>query len=366
MNKKRTKTGISTGASAAAAAKAAMLLLYEQKVVPEIIIKNLQEQEIKVPIKECQAIYLGAKATVIKDGGDDPDITNGLDIIVEIQKSDVGINVIGGTGVGVVTKPGLQVPIGEAAINPVPRQMITNAIAEVLPPGEGVIAIISVPAGEKAARRTLNPRLGIIGGISILGTTGIVEPMSEERFKVSLVPQIKMARAYGYDQIILTPGRIGERTAIEKYGLPQNAVAQMSNFVGYMLHACVEEGIKKVILWGHHSKLVKVAAGSFHTHSKVADGRLETIAAYAGINGATPEVMQTILQGNTAEGVLEILKENNLLSIFAQLAQQASKRAMEHVHQDLTVGTVLLDMQGNILGMDDNARQIGGELGWQI
>lgn len=140
----------------------------------------------------------------------------------------------------------------------------------------------------------------------------------------------------------------------------------MSNFVGFMLSSCVDEGVKKVILWGHHSKLVKVTAGSFHTHSKVADGRLETIAAYAGINGAAPEVLQTILQSTTAEGVLTVLQENNLLHIYNQLADKASQKAMEHVHGDLIVGTVLLDMQGNILGMDDNARQIGGELGWQI
>jgi cobalt-precorrin-5B (C1)-methyltransferase len=382
MKGKHLRSGITTGASAAAAAGAAAALLFAGRRTDYAVVVNLQGKEITVPIHSCRAIANEAVCSVIKDGGDDPDITNGLEITASVRRagpgagaagpdgiSDAaypGITIAAGPGVGRVTKPGLQVAVGEPAINPVPRQMIAAAVAAGLPPDERVLVTISVPGGEEAVRRTLNPKLGIVGGISILGTTGIVEPMSEEAFKNSLVPQISMARAYGYDTVVLTPGRIGERWAVERLGVPQEAVIQMSNFVGFMLRACADHGVRKVLLLGHHSKLTKVAAGCFHTHNKVADGRLETLAAWAGIIGAAPGVMAEIMAANTSEGAVEILRREGLMAVFRQIAGRASQRASEHVYGDLTVGALLLTMAGEPLGYDDNAKTMGREMGWHI
>ena len=265
---------------------------------------------------------------------------------------------------GTVTRPGLQIPVGSPAINPVPEWMIKTAVSEVLPGNTGCMVTISVPGGEKAAGRTLNPRMGIVGGISILGTTGIVRPMSEDAFKDSLAPLIDLSLAAGYQSVLLTPGRLGYRWALE-YGLPEKAVVEMSNFVGFMLQACAAKGIKKVLLWGHHGKLVKVAAGIFHTHSRVADARGETMAALAASRGGDRETVQSLLACNTTEAMVEILREKELPEVLQLAAQRASVRAAEYVGGKLIVGTALLSMTGKLLAADQQARAIGSELGWR-
>ena len=365
FRKKQLRFGITTGASAAAAARAAALLLFRKETVTEVTIYNLSGVAIRVPVATQVLIDNNtASATVIKDGGDDPDVTHGLAVNVLVENG-AEIIIKGGTGVGTVTKPGLQIPVGEPAINPVPRQMIRAAVADLIPNGQGLIITVSIPGGEKVANKTLNPRLGIIGGISVLGTTGIVRPMSEEAFKDSLVPQIEMALASGFNDIVLCPGRMGIKNAVEKFGIPEAAVVEMSNFVGYMLDACVEKGISQVILWGHHGKIVKVAAGIFHTHNRIADGRLETMAAYAGLSGADPKAIAAILESNTAEAALQVLEQEGLKEeVFAKLALRASQRAEYYVHGRLRVGTVLLNMEGQILGLDEQAKTVGRKLGW--
>jgi len=363
---KELRTGITTGACAAAAAQAAVIMLFKQEEVSVARITNPGGMVFTVPVKAVMPHLGHIRAVVVKDGGDDPDVTHGLDICVSAVKAPEGIIICGGPGVGNITKPGLQVPVGEPAINPVPREMIVNAVKEYMPEGAGVRIEVSVPGGAEVARKTLNPKLGIVGGISILGTTGIVEPMSEEAFKKSLVPQITMAIAHGHRTVCLTPGRLGERWAVEKLGIPSEAIIQMSNFVGYMLNACVSLDIDRVVMVGHHSKLTKVAAGCFHTHNKVADARLETLAAYAGIQGAPPDVLEEILGANTSEGALEILNRHKLNEVIPLIAARASARAMEHVFGELRVGTVMFTMGGEILAADRNAVEIGREMNWQI
>lgn len=363
---KRLRPGITTGASAAAAAQAAVVMMFRHEEISHAKVINPRGQEIVVPVKSVTVNQDWVTATVVKDGGDDPDVTHGLDITTTVSRSEGGIEITGGPGVGVVTKPGLQVPVGEAAINPVPRQMIMEAVKDYIPIGHGVKIEVSVPGGAEAARKTLNPKLGIEGGISILGTTGIVEPMSEDAFKRSLVPQIEMAKAYGYFSVCLTPGRLGEKWASAQLGIPAEATVQMSNFVGYMLNACVELKIKNVILIGHHSKLTKVAAGCFHTHNKVSDARLETLAALAGLLGATPGLIKEVLDANTSEEALKILRDNGMNEVLNLVAARAAKRAMEHVFGELKVGVVLFDMGGNVLATDENAVEIGREMNWRI
>ena len=366
-NKKRTQTGITTGASAAAAAKAAVLLLFSNQTVNQVTIHNRTGQPITVPITALTSIPGGARAVVIKDGGDDPDVTHGLPIEVEILTCpSETVSIQGGRGVGTVTRPGLQVPVGEAAINPVPRQMILEAIVEVLPPGSGVIATINVPGGEQVAARTLNPRLGIIGGISILGTTGIVKPMSEEAFKDSLVPLVDMALALGHRRLALCPGNIGVRFAVERFSITREAVIETSNFIGFMLEACADRGVEEVLLLGHHGKLIKVAAGIFHTHNRVADARMETLAAHAAMAGATAPVVSAIMACRTAEEALTTLRQQNLTHIYNTIAASASTKAANYTGGRVKAGTVLLSYDGSILGLDQNARAIGGVLGWKL
>lgn len=366
-SKNRLREGITTGASAAAAAKAAALLHLQGQLVSEVTINSPTGQPITVPIAAQYKFPGGARAVVVKDGGDDPDVTHGLEIIVEVQPvPGDDFLILGGRGVGRVTRPGLQIPVGEAAINPVPRQMIRDAVQGILPAGLGLVITVQVPGGEEVAGRTLNPRLGIEGGISILGTTGIVRPMSEEAFKKSLVPLVDLALAAGHRKLVLSPGNMGIRWATGHFSICPEAVIETSNFIGFMLEACVDRSIEEVILLGHHGKLIKVAAGIFHTHSKVADARMEILAAHAAVVGATSDVAGKIMSCRTAEEALGILRDNGLLYIYNNIAARASVRAADYTRDRLKVGTVLLSYDGSILGMDDGARSIGRKMGWKL
>jgi len=355
---KRLKRGFTTGMCAAAAAKGAALALLGSDCGQSVKVKTPQGFEIEFEIVKLKKGEGYSLCCVYKDGGDDPDVTSGLKICARVEKNTSrDIIIKGGPGVGRVTKPGLAVPVGEAAINPVPRKLIKNAVREVLPKDTGAVVEISVPGGEEAAFKTLNPKLGIVGGISILGTSGIVEPMSLEVWKRSLLPQVRVAVAQGHRELVLTPGRKGEKLAVERYGFPAESVVQMSNFVGDMLKECVKSGVKKVLLFGHHGKLLKVAAGNFQTHSRISDGRLETIAALAALCGAGSDTVGRILESTTAEETLEVLsrcRDGLLHEVFNLAARRASTRANEYTRGCLEVDTALLSLQGDILGTDSH------------
>ena len=355
------REGYTTGACAAAAAKAACLMLFSQQPVEIVEISLPAGKELKLSTLERFFGLETASCAIQKDGGDDPDNTHGLKILAQVKKllnyDQDRIIIRGGDGVGVVTKPGLQIPVGEAAINPIPRLMIRQEVEKILPPGYGVEVIISVPGGEEVAKRTFNPRLGIMGGISILGTTGIVKPMSEEAFKASLALQLQVAVAKGLKEIVLTPGNIGEKIAKEKLNLHPEAIVQMSNFVGFMLDECRKNGIEKILLLGHHGKLVKVAGGIFHTHSRVADAKKEIIASYAVLVGADRETVAQILAANTAEEVLEIIEGKGLLEVFNLLAEKVSQKVSQHVYEEIEVGCILVSLAGKMLGLDQKGQE---------
>ena len=359
------RSGLTTGTCAAVCAKAALLLLRGE--MPEwVIVKNPQGQELKMKVDDRGLLDDGAWAEVTKDGGDDPDITHGTKIRAEVRLGGEGVRFVGGHGVGTVTKKGLQIPVGEPAINPVPRRMITDAVVDVVGSDQGVEVTVIVPKGEELAKKTLNPQLGVLGGISILGTSGIVHPMSEEAFKDSLAPQLDIIQGAGHSLAILVPGRMGEEAAI-KLGFSPETMAQMSNFVGFMLQAAAKRKVKQVLLFGHIGKLAKVAAGSFHTHNKIADGRREVIAALTAQAGGGVPLISALLEANTAEEAVEILSSTGFLDIvMKELATRASRRAQEHVFGELQVGTVLTTLDGSILGYDEVAAQIGREWNWQI
>lgn len=344
--------GITTGACAAAAAKAALITLLD-KPVERVSVPTPIGLRLEVPVEECRKIGSeSALACVVKDSGDDVDVTNGLKVIATVRVTDDGkVTIKGGEGVGVVTKPGLPVPVGEPAINPVPRIMIENALREVLPPGKGVEVSLNVPRGREVAEKTFNPKLGIVGGISILGTTGVVKPYSIEAYRRSLVPQIDVALARGYTCIFLVPGNIGGKFAKQIFNVPEDAIVQTGDFVGYMLRKAVEKGVKNVVLVGHAGKLVKLAAGIFNTHHKVADARMEVIAAYAGAAGANPQLIDKILHANTAEEAIALLKEEKLAKpTFDIIAERIRFRCAEKVEGKAQISVVIISLDGEVLG----------------
>ena len=366
--RKEMKSGYTTGSCAAAGTKAAILAL-QGNVVDEVELYALSGELLHIPIKSLEFTTNGAKAEVVKDGGDDPDITHGASVFTEVvidKKSDE-IRFHNGIGVGKMTEPGLSIPPGESAINPGPRKMMTKAVRELLPQGYGCDITVSIPKGVELAKKTLNPILGIEGGISVIGTTGIVRPMSEEGFKNSLTPQISVAKAKGYEDIIFVPGKIGENIA-KTLNLPTEAMVQTSNFIGHMLEFAADEGVRSVLLFGHLGKLVKVAGGIFYTHSKIADARLEILASYASLLGMDSKGVEEIFNVKTTEAAMPIIDRYDLAKkgYYDLLAKRASLRSQQHVFNALEVGTVMVTLKGEILGMDDNAKKIGARLGWNL
>ena len=386
---KKLRGGYTTGACAAAGALAALKFLRGEEC-PALEIEALDGTMLQIPVKAVRPAKAGegvegaggATAEIVKFSGDDPDITNGASVFTTLQKGAAGQGLVfrAGKGVGHVTKPGLQIPVGEPSINPGPRKLIASVLARELgieaSPSQDAewqalmakldfIVTISIPAGVELAKQTLNPVLGVEGGISVIGTTGVLRPMSEEGFKNSLVPQIDVALAAGFEDIVFVPGKIGEKLAA-KIGLPPQALVQTSNFIGFLLDAAAEHGAKRVLLLGHIGKLVKVAAGNFYTHNRISDARLETLAAYAAAEGLDQKGVQAILAANASEDALEIIDGAGLQHVYTVLAERASARSERHVFGKLKVGTVLLTYSGRVLGMDEAAKEIGRHLGWEL
>lgn len=349
------KAGFTSGTCAAAAAKAAVSLLFADKAIDEFItVDTPAGLTLTLPLALLVKDGDTARAGVIKDAGDDPDITNGMLVVAEARRlSFPEICLAGGEGVGRVTKPGLAIPPGQWAINPVPRSQILAHVQAVLPLNCGVAITISVPGGEQLARRTLNPELGIIGGISILGTTGLVEPMSVDACKRSLAPQIDVALAAGERRLVLTPGKMGKRNALSRLPVKADAVLLTSNFIGYMLHACVVKGVDAVLLFGHLGKIIKVAAGITDTHSSVADGRREVLVAHAALLGLPEEAILALMKHNTAEESSSYLLAHRWQNVLAAVAAEVARRAERMANGNLRVGCMLLNLAGEILAMDD-------------
>lgn len=349
------RRGYTTGTTATAAAVAAALLALgdDAQKTASVRLPSGSYLEIPVTLHPPLASAPGLfTASAVKDGGDDIDQTNGLEIIVTIKlREDHDILISGGQGVGKVTKPGLQVPVGQWAINPVPRQMILDNLRRVLGDHQGAELTISIPGGEAAAKKTFNPKLGIEGGISIIGTTGIVEPMSEEAWKKSLEIELRQLRLTGETRLILVPGNHGEKYAVEKLGLDGKLVVTMSNFVGYMLMAAVTEGFREVLMVGHSGKLVKLAAGVFHTHSRVADARAEAIVAALVRRHAPMALIQAVLEANTTDEASDLINAADWQVVFEDLAQLAAEKAEAHTYDAISVDVVLYDMKGRCLGV---------------
>lgn len=359
------REGYTTGASAAAAMKAAILALRGE--FPKFVtILSPQGAEITIPVDSASAAEGIGTATVLKDGGDDLDCTHGTPVVAEVRlTAGEGLSLKAGKGVGIVTKPGLQVPVGRPAINPGPQLMMRRVYEEMAGRGKGMEVTISIPHGEELAKQTLNPAMGVVGGISVLGTTGIVKPMSEDAYKRSLAPQISVIRACGWKTAVLTPGRIGE-TAAQRMGIPRDVIAETSNFIGYMLEQAVAAGFRKILLIGHMGKLVKVASGSFHTYNRCSDGRMETIAAYAALNGAGRSVVREILNCTTTDAAAEVIRRERLEAIYPQLAERAQERCERYIFGRAEVGVIFAAMDGTVVAASSRAVKLAEEEQWNI
>jgi len=358
------RRGYTTGTCAAAAARAAVLVL-QGETIDSVPVDLPDGSTVTLKVEGYESTPQGVRTWVIKDAGDDPDITNGARIEATVRKTGDVLTVHGGEGIGIVTKPGLAVPPWQPAINPVPMQMIKDNVNAVLAGGGGVEVTISVPDGARLARRTMNPQLGILGGISILGTTGIVEPMSEDAFKASLIPQLQIAQSAGHQTLILSPGRRGVRLASE-FGIPPEAVIMMSNFVGFILEECQRFEVQRVILWGHVGKLAKIAAGVFQTYNRIGDGRAEVVAALAAARGCSPALVKEILAAPTVEGMIAILREAGYAMVWKDLAARASRRTWVYTRENIQAGTVMFTYDGEVLCRDENALRFLNESGWNL
>ena len=371
---KELKFGFTTGSCAAAAAKAAAYMLLSGNIKERIGIETPKGIIFDAEILEIQRSEDSGKCAVRKDGGDDPDVTTGLLIFAEVKyrnpsNSNNPITITGGEGIGVVTKPGLDQPVGNHAINSVPREMIRKEVGEVLSlwgsgneTFEGDIlldVIISAPGGEEIAKKTFNPRLGIEGGISIIGTTGIVEPMSVEALIDTIKVELRQKRAEGNEVVSVAPGAYGLKFMLDTYGFDLDRSVKCSNYIGATCDEIIRLGFKKMLLVGHAGKLVKIAGGIMNTHSHEADSRMEIIAASALREGASKEVLQKILDSNTTEEAFGYLDEEGLLDrVSSRLVSRIIYYLDKRLGGDIKVQCIMFVNDKGILGISPGAKDL--------
>ncbi|AXI25063.1 cobalamin biosynthesis protein CbiD [Methanofervidicoccus sp. A16] len=350
------KYGYTTGACAAAGAYCGIYYLKKGVKLDYVKIENDRGDILIIPVEKVEGDIYSKSATVTirKFAGEDIDITNGIEIIVDtkIVKWEGGerVKIVGGKGVGIVTKEGLQVKKGDWAINPKPRELIIRNITPLLDKDEGAIVKVSVPKGEELYKKTLNPKLGIVGGISILGTTGIVRPMSNEAYRESLVPQIDIALAKNHRMLVYTPGNIGTNYAKKLLNVEEDQIVEVSNFWDFMIDKGEEKGVEGILIFGHAGKIVKLAGGIYNTHSKVADGRNEILTAYSSLYIENKDILRRILYGNTTEEIIGILREEGILhQVFNDIARRVVERTKSR-WKKIDFSCIIIDMRGNILG----------------
>ena len=357
--KRSLRTGYTTGTCAAAATKAALSALVSGNKLPKVNVSLPKDKHIVIDIAWIKFVdERSVTASVIKDGGDDPDVTNGVEIwsTVSLLESSNKIMIDGGIGVGRVTKPGLGLEIGKAAINPTPLKMINQAIGEILEKQQknryGLSILISVPKGEEIAKRTDNPRLGIIGGISILGTTGIVIPYSTASFAASIRQSIDVSIAMGSDSVILTTGGRSEDFARSIFGnsIADHAYIQIGDFIGFSIKQCAIKKIKKAYVIGFIGKLTKMAMGVKQTHVKGSNVDMNFLATLANRCGANNDLVKKIKLANTARHVGELIDQSGLSMFFDVLCEEVYNHLSKDSPSDLQIKIILLDFTGKVIG----------------
>lgn len=321
-NGKLLRCGYTTGSCAAAAAKAATELLLAGAAPSVVSIDTPAGIPLHLEVLVTRLEGTTASCAIRKDGGDDPDATHGLLVYASVTRCAAGILIDGGAGIGRVTKPGLDQPVSAAAINSTPRAMITHelsALCRKLGYDGGISVILSIPHGETIAKKTFNPRMGIVGGLSIVGTTGIVEPMSNKALVDTVNLELSQRAANGQRSLLLVPGNYGVRFAQEVLGLSQENLVMCSNFIGDAIDGAVEHGFERIFLIGHIGKLVKLALGITNTHSAAGDGRIEALLMAAVQAGADLSLLREISDCVSTDAALSVLLKHHLLSEVTEL-----------------------------------------------
>ncbi|AVQ16098.1 MULTISPECIES: cobalt-precorrin-5B (C(1))-methyltransferase CbiD [Fusobacterium] len=363
MEDRELRNGYTTGSCAAAAVKAALMSLLYHISLQEVEVETPKGEELVIPILKVRRRGNFASAAVQKYAGDDPDVTNGISICVKVflQKEFPKIEraiirgkclIYGGRGVGLVTKKGLQVEVGKSAINPGPQKMIEKVVKDLLQETEDKVVIcIYIPEGRAKASQTYNPKMGVLGGISVLGSTGIVKAMSEEALKASMYAELKVLRMDKRRKwVIFAFGNYG-KAYCEKLGLDIEQMIIISNFAGFMIESAVKLGFQKIILLGHIGKAIKLAGGIFHTHSRVADGRMEVMGANAFLYGLDSTIIRKILLSNTVEEACNYVSDSKF---FNYLSNRIRDKIVEYSRKEGFESEVLLfSFEKGTLGQSD-------------
>lgn len=352
---KNLRCGYTTGSCATAAAKAAARMLLTGERVDTVRIDT--PKGIVLDLEPLDVTITGeyASCAIRKDSGDDPDDTHGILVYAKVEKcAEPGVTIEGGVGVGRVTKPGLACQVGGPAINPTPRRMITAEVQQVMEQAgykEGLLVTISMPAGVEIAKKTFNPRLGIIGGLSVLGTSGIVEPMSEKALIETMYVEIKAQQARGNKNLLVFFGNYGEDFTRDIMRLDLEGAVTCSNFVGELLDYAVFCGFETLLLIGHSGKLVKLAQGVMNTHSKYADCRTELFALEAMFHGASVEVGKEIYGCLTTDEVTKVLQREHLFEpVIAKVTEKIDFYMQHRVHGKIKTAALMFSNVYGILG----------------
>ena len=361
---KRMRCGYTTGTCAAAASRAAAELLLRGELVPAVTVSTPAGIDVVVEVEEHESGDGWAQCAVQKDSGDDPDVTNGALVYSRIEFADEpGIHVDGGIGVGRVTREGLDQPVGAAAINSTPRRMIAEQVEEAASAAghdtadRGLLATISIPAGVVLAAKTFNPRLGIEGGISVLGTSGVVKPMSEDALISSIELEMNTLRVRGVEDLLIVPGNYGRDFACGQLELNMDEAVSCSNYFGPTLDAACVLGFKRLLIVGHIGKMAKVAGGIMNTHSRVADCRVEVLTAHAALVGAPQDAVRRIMEAATTDAALDVLGECGLVeptmeSLMGSLADKLSHRVAGALQVEAIVFSNVHGVLGKTPGAD--------------
>ena len=348
------RTGFTTGTSATAASIAGILSILNQKKIKSVDVLLPKKDKIKININSCEFGKNHARCSVIKDGGDDPDVTHGAEIVVDLEltSNQNTIEIDGGEGVGRVTKPGIGLEIGQAAINPTPRKMIIENLTEVgkeILEKNGIKVMILVPKGKELGPKTDNPRIGIVNGISILGTSGIVMPYSTASFAAAIRQQIDVVLSMGDDTVVLTTGGRSEDFAREIFDLPDHSFVQFGDFSGYTISQCAKKGMGKAYVGGFIGKFAKMATGVKQTHVKGSKVDMVFLSELAKKCDANEGVIQKIKNANTARNVQEIILENNISGFFDLICSEVYKQMRGHSENKIPIEIILFNFDGNVL-----------------
>ena len=382
-NQKKLRLGITTGTCSAAAAQAAAMQLLLGVENHAVTLRTPKGMTVSVPVYLLESDSRKASYKVVKDSGDDPDVTNGTDVCVTVEyvkqrvreqtdgsrdrscaftsESFPYLTLDGGIGIGRVMKGGLEQAVGQAAINRVPRQMIFAAVADVCEKAnvcEPLHITVWMPEGETLAKRTFNPKLGIEGGLSVLGTSGILEPMSEQAIVATIETEIRQLHAVGEEKVLVTPGNYGQAYASEYLGLDLAKSVKSSNYIGDTIDLAISYGMKDFLLVGNIGKLVKLAAGIFNTHSKVADGRGEIFAVHAAMAGAEAKVVQEIYDCINTDRMLDVVEREGLReAVMQSILAAIEKHVAGRIGDTMRFGVIVFSEKYGYLGQTSDAER---------